>query len=303
MAMKILVTGGAGFIGSNLVEKLVEEGNDVFVVDSLHTGSRENLKSVLEKIEFIRADCKDIFLLNIPKVDFIFHLGIFSSSPMYKQNPALVGDAINGAIAVFEFAKKNSAGVVFASSSSIYSGLPTPHKEEMTPLVKDYYTEARYCIERLAKLYSVLHNVNSTALRFFSVYGKHEEYKGRYANCLTQMILNDEFVIYGDGSQTRDFIHVSDVVNACITAMNKSSGFKVYNVGTGRETSFNEVAKLIQKYKPLKITYKPNPIKNYVDRTCADITLIKNELGWKPTIELEDGIKDSIKYYLHQCTD
>jgi len=294
--MKILITGGAGFIGSNLAEEFVKKG-DVIVVDNLHSGSLENLKIIKEKIKFVKADCKNILNLSLPKVDFIFHCGIYSSSPMYKANPFLVGDAINGSIAVFEFAKRSDARVIFASSSSLYSGLKPPHREDMIPQVNDYYTEARYCIERLAELYNKLYGVKSIGLRLFSVYGPHEEYKGKYANCLTQMILNDSFVIYGNGEQTRDFIYVSDVVKAFSLAMEKCEGFKIYNVGTGKETSFNQIAKLIKKYKPLKISYEPNPIKNYVERTCADISLAKKELGFKAEVRLEEGIKRTLEYY------
>jgi len=217
---------------------------------------------------------------------------------MYRENPLLVGEAINDFINVLEFAKKNRSKIVYASTSSMYCRCPPPHREDMVSEPFDYYTEARLAMERLARMYHELYGVNSVGLRFFSVYGPHEESKGRYANVITQMLLSEkEFTIYGDGSQTRDFVYVDDVVRAIILAAEKCDGCLILNVGTWRETSFNEVARLIQKIKPLEIKHAPNPIKNYVTRTKADITLTKRKLNWAPAVELEEGIKKTAKYY------
>lgn len=129
--MEVLITGGAGFIGSNLVSALIKE-HDVTVLDNLHTGSKDNLKDVKDEISMINDSCSNISnQLSNTNIDAIFHLGIPSSSPMYKENPLLVGSAINDAISVFEFAKKTGAKVVFASSSSLYNGLPTPNREDV----------------------------------------------------------------------------------------------------------------------------------------------------------------------------
>ena len=293
--MRVLVTGGAGFIGSNLVEALVGRGDDVTVLDNFSTGTIENLEKVRDRVKTLQGACTELLKLKL-QPELIFHLGIPSSSPMYRENPLLVGEAISGFMNVMELAKRNRAKVVYASSSSMYRGCPKPNRENMQTEPFDYYTEARLAIERLARVYHQLHGVSSAGMRFFSVYGPHERAKGKYANVITQMILNDEFTIYGDGSQTRDFTHVDDVVRALVLASGKSGAF-VFNVGTGRETSFNEVAKLIQKVKPLKIKYLPNPIENYVEQTQADISLVKHELSWTPTVKLEDGIRRTAEYY------
>jgi len=293
--MRVLVTGGVGFIGSNLVEALVERGDDVTVLDNFSTGTIENLEKVRDRVKTLQGACTELLKLKL-QPELIFHLGIPSSSPMYRENPLLVGEAISGFMNVMELAKRNRAKVVYASSSSMYRGCPKPNRENMQTEPFDYYTEARLAIERLARVYHQLHGVSSAGMRFFSVYGPHERAKGKYANVITQMILNDEFTIYGDGSQTRDFTHVDDVVRALVLASGKSGAF-VFNVGTGRETSFNEVAKLIQKVKPLKIKYLPNPIENYVEQTQADISLVKHELSWTPTVKLEDGIRRTAEYY------
>ena len=293
--MRVLVTGGAGFIGSNLVEALVGRGDDVTVLDNFSTGTVENLEKVRDRVKTVQGSCTELLKLKL-QPELIFHLGIPSSSPMYRENPLLVGEAISGFMNVMELAKQNQAKVVYASSSSMYRGCPRPNREDVQTEPFDYYTEARLAIERLARVYHQFHGVSSAGMRFFSVYGPNERAKGRYANVITQMILNDEFTIFGDGSQTRDFTHVDDIVRALVLAAGKDGAF-VFNVGTGRETSFNEVAKLIQEVKPLKIKYVPNPLENYVERTQADTSLVKRELSWAPTVKLEDGVRRTAEYY------
>jgi len=219
---------------------------------------------------------------------------------MYKEDPYLVGKTINEVITIFEYARKNQCKIIYASTSSIYNRNSLPYKEDMPIHVTDYYTECRYAIERLAKLYYDLYNVKSIGLRLFSVYGPREEHKGKYANIISQflwsMMNNQRPVIYGDGNQTRDFIYVSDVVNAFILAMFSNIDYDVFNVGTGKNYSFNEVIKIINKLlnKDIKPIYKPNTIKNYVYHTLADITKAEKILGFKAKISLEEGIKNII---------
>jgi UDP-glucose 4-epimerase len=294
--MKALVTGGAGFIGSNLVAELFKQGVEITVLDNFSTGSPRNLEGLMKKIKVIKAPCSRILDLDINPPDVIFHFGIPSSSPMYRENPELVGKSIDEFIKIFEFAKHTKAKVIYASTSSLYRGCEKPYREDMQTKPFDYYTEARLAMERLAQVYHQLHGIDSIGLRLFSVYGPHERGKGKYANVITQMIWNDEFTIYGDGSQTRDFIYVGDVVRAVILAINQK-GALILNIGTGKETSFKEVAGIIQKLKPLKIKYVPNPLKNYVQETVADISLAKSVLNWKPEIELEEGIRKTFEHY------
>ena len=297
--MKILVTGGAGFIGSNLTSVLVKE-HDVTVLDNFHTGSADNLNDAKNEITIIDDSSGNIGKqLSNSDIDAIFHLGIPSSSPMYKENPMLVGSAINDAISVFEFAKKTGAKVVFASSSSLYNGLPTPNREDMDIMVADYYTEARLGIERIAELYHKLYGIGIVGLRFFSVYGPNERAKGIYANIVSQFLWGMQDgkipVIYGDGEQTRDFAFVSDVVRACILAMEKDvSG--VFNVGTGVSHSFNDVVVAINGVLGTDIEprYIDNPVKNYVAHTLADLTKVKDALGFSPEYSLEGGIREIV---------
>lgn len=298
---KVLVTGGAGFIGSNLVEALVERGDEVTVLDNFDTGDEENLSEVMGEISLIQAPCADIPELDLGDLDHIFHIGIPSSSPMYRENPLLVGSAINEFIKIMELGLRTGAKVVYASSSSMYGRCDPPHKEDMKVEAFDFYTEARLAMERLAKVYNELHDVSSIGLRFFSVYGPHEKAKGGYANIISQfywkMKEGETPEIYGDGSQTRDFTHVSDVVQACLKASQSDLDYETINVGTGRETSFNEIIDLLNEKlgKSIEPSYVANPIDNYVYRTQADLTKARKLLNYKPTVKLEDGVERKIE--------
>jgi len=295
--MNVIVTGGCGFIGSNLVERLLEKGHRVTVFDNLSTSNLKNIEGL--DVKFFNEPYEKIPFL-VRDIDVIFHLGIPSSSPMYKREPHLVGKAINEAITILEYARKNKCKVVYASTSSLYNGNPTPYKEDMPIYVTDYYTECRYAIERLAKLYNSLFNVKSVGLRLFSVYGPKEKYKGEYANIVSQFLWlmerDEPPIIFGDGSQTRDFIYVKDVVEAFMLAAEKEFNYEIFNVGTGVAYSFNEVVDLINKLlgKNIKPIYKPNPIKNYVYHTLADTTKAERILGFKAKVSLEEGIKNLI---------
>jgi len=301
--MKVLVTGGAGFIGSNIVFELVRRGFETYVVDNFHTGSERNLDGVSDSVRVFRGCAGDIHSLGIPKMDFIFHYGIYSSSPMYKSDRGLVAEVVRDAIAVFEFAQECGCRVVLCSTSSLYNGLPTPWREDAHPLVTDFYTEARIAVERLAVLYHKLYGLSVITLRHFSIYGPREEYKGRYANNISQflwcMMRDKPPVIYGDGIQTRDFVYVEDAVEAAMLAMETDVECDVFNVGTGKETSFNEVVEILNRKlgKNIKPKYVPNPIKNYVYRTQADPTKAEEILGFKAKTPLEEGIEKTIQYY------
>ena len=293
---KIIITGGTGFIGSNLVDKLAEK-NNVLVIDNFHTGDRKNIELLLEnnKVTLKDMDVKDILKLDF-NADYIFHMGIYSASPMYRKDPFLVSEVMSGMIAVLEYAKKNKSKVVFASTSSIYNGIEPPHKEDVIPNVTDYYTEARIAAERISELYAKLENVDVQAIRFFSVYGPHEEAKKNYANLVTQFYWNiknkESPVIYGDGTQRRDFIHVSDLAEILVRA-SQLKGFNIINGGTGKNYSLNEMLVMLNKQlgTDVKATFIKMPISNYVMETLADTTNLKNKLAYTPKISLEEGIK------------
>ena len=298
---KILVTGGAGFIGSNLVEALYKE-NEVTVLDNLHTGKRSNLENAIKGgAKFVEGDAKNIKSIK-GDFDFVFHLGIYSASPMYRDNPNLVGEVVQGITEVLEYCKEASIPLVFASTSSIYNGVEPPHWEDIIPGVTDFYTEARIYAERMAELYNKLYGINVAAMRFFSVYGKYEKAKGEYANLVTQFLWNiregKSPIIYGDGKQRRDFVYVEDLIDALLLA-SEIKGFEVFNVGYGKNYSLNEMLSMLNKHlgTDVKPEYIKMPVKNYVMETLADTTKSEKMLGFKAWTTLEDGIKVISEFY------
>jgi len=298
--MRVVVTGGAGFIGSHLVEELCEKGYDVIVIDNFHSGNIKNIENF--DVRVIEADAGKILELK-EKIDCIFHLGIYSSSPMYKKDRSLVYKALTDFIKIMEFVKETGCKLILTSSSSLYNGNETPWKEDMVIKPLDFYTEARYAMERIAKVYNLLYNTKTIILRLFSVYGTREEYKKGFANLVSQFIwyvLKDTPpIIYGDGSQSRDFIYVKDVVQAYIKAMELELDYDVFNVGFGKSYSLNELILLINKLtgKNIEAKYVENPIKNYVYHTLADTTKAKKILKFKAKVELKEGIKKILPYY------
>ncbi len=299
---RIIVTGGAGFIGSNLVDRLAKD-NKITIIDNLHTGSEDNIKAAKEtgNVTFAKDDSKNI--AKYGKADYVFHVGMYSSSPMYKENPMLMAEVVQGIIAVAEYAKANGSKVVLASSSSIYNGIKPPHREDAYPKVTDYYTEARIAAERISELYCKLNGISVAALRFFSVYGYHEKAKGTYANLITQFLLamkkGESPVIYGDGTQARDFTFATDVAIAMELAAEKNTGFNIYNVGTGRNYSINEMVGKVNAVLGTSIEpkYVEMPVKNYVMETLADTSKARRELGFAASIDLDAGIRLLNAYY------
>ncbi|HNY35142.1 MAG TPA: GDP-mannose 4,6-dehydratase [Methanothrix soehngenii] len=300
--MSTLVTGGAGFIGSNLVEELLAAGEDVVVLDNMHTGSTLNLEGLTGRMKLVQASCNDLPGLDLHP-EMIYHLGIPSSSPMYKKNPYLVGEALNGFTAVFELARRSGVRVVYASSSSLYNGLLPPHREDMAIQVADYYTEARLAMERMAELYRQLYDVRSAGMRFFSVYGPKETTKKQYANMVTQFLWEMQEgkapVIFGDGLQTRDFTYVKDVTHALQLAM-KSDYHGILNVGTGNAYTFNQTVEILNKNMGLAVKpqHVENPIKNYVRHTLSDTSKAEKVLGFKARYNLEEGVKELLRFYM-----
>ena len=304
--MKAVVTGGAGFIGSHIVKRLVDDGYRVTVIDNFNTGSINNLDGIDLKYSLLKADSGEI--IRSPSVDVVFHEGLYSSSPLYRADPLLVGKAINDFINVLEFCKNSGTKLIFASTSSIYNGHKPPHKESMGAMIKDFYTETRYAMERLAELYRQMFGLRYCGLRYFSVYGDGEQSKGQYANLVTQMIWKylkkKPMLVYGKGEQKRDFIHVNDVVEANMAAL-KMDAVGIFNVGTGKSYTVNKAASMINEIigKRLKLKYIPNPVKNYVDVVEADVSKTISALGFEAKTDLAVGIKKGLDYYKELSND
>lgn len=294
---RVLVTGGAGFIGSNLANQLAER-NDVVALDDGYLGTPENLN---DAVEFVDASVLDADLPT--DVDVVFHLAALSSYAMHEDDPCR-GARVNveGFVNVVEQARQDGCDtVVYASTSSIYGSRTDPSPEDMPVSVNTGYEASKMARERYGEYFSNHYDMSMAGLRFFSVYqgyGGAEVHKGEYANVIAQFaddIANGESpVLYGDGTQTRDFTHVDDIVRGLeLAAVHELDD--VYNLGTGERYSFNTVVELLNDElgRDIDPEYVDNPIPEsvYVHDTCADPTKIYETTGWEPEISFEEGIE------------
>jgi len=290
---KVIVTGGAGFIGSHLVDELVKEGADVLVIDNLSTGKKENLNP---KSKFFKLDIKDLKKIKpvFKGVGFVFHLAAVASvqySIDYPKetNDINVGGTLNVLLASKEAEVKR---VIFSSSSSVYGDvkkLPTDESCLISP--KSPYALQKYIGERYCKLFSEIYEQETVCLRYFNVYGERQNPDGAYASVIAKFLdmkkKKTPLTITGDGKQTRDFVYVKDVARANIlAAISKKVGRgECINIGSGKGYSVNEVAKIIggsQKYIPSRIEPK---------KSLANISLAKKLLNWNYLFRLKDVLK------------
>lgn len=298
--MNYLVTGGLGFIGSNIAKKLLADGNKVWIIDNLHTGSYENKAEGATVFEGVSGKVSE---LELPKMDAVFHDGIYSSSPMYKEDPSLVAKSMDDFLKILDFCRKNDCPLVFASTSSAYNGVRPPQKEDAEIRPLDLYSETRLYMERVSELYAKMHGMRIAGMRYFSVYGPGEKAKKKYANLVSQFLWamrRDEApVIYGDGGQTRDLTYVEDVVGANLLAAERVRGFEALNVGTGKYYTMNQLVGMLNKAlgKGIRPKYVENPIKNYVEYTQADTSKAKEKIGFEAKVSLEEGIGRLVKLY------
>ena len=298
--MKYVVTGGAGFIGSHITKKLVERGDVVTVIDNMNTGKKKNLESVIDKINFVKGDILDIDLLeDITKdADGVFHHAALASVQDSFDEPDKYHNVnVNGTENILKLSKKYGFKVVYASSSSVYGNpirIPIKESDGKNPI--NPYAETKLKKEELAIKYSKM-GVSVIGLRYFNVFGKGQskEYAGvlkLFLECIRDKLPPK---INGDGTQFRDFVHVSDVVNANIMSMDSDVAYGFFNVGTNTSITILDVAKTIIEYSGLDIEPTFGPALNGdVHGTVANIDLIKKEIGWKPTIMLIDWVKDII---------
>ena len=295
--MKFAVTGGAGFVGNNIVRLLVSKGHSVVVIDNLHTGKKENLEGVFEKIQFHEIDIRDIKKMEsiLKDVDGIFHeaaLTIVQES--FQKEKEYFDVNVKGTENIFKIAKKFKKKVVYASSSSIYGDtkqIPIKESFERKPI--NPYGQTKLEDEFLAERYSN-DGLKVIGLRYFNIFGKGQT--GSYAGVITQFMrklhTHQSPVVFGDGSQIRDFIHVSDIAEANLCAMlsEVSSGF--FNIGTGIGVKIIDLAKIMikifgEKFEPIF----QDPLKGDVKISQADMAITKKMLNWKSKTHLDDGLK------------
>jgi len=304
--MKVVVTGGAGFIGSNIVLRLVELGHEVTVLDNFSLGIEKNISSVRKQINIIKGDLLNEKLVRnaFKGADIVFNEAAASSSPMFFKNlKEAVSVNVEGFINVLNAARDNGVKkMIYASTSVVYGNRNQPLSEEMPLQPSNFYAASKLMNEHLARIFGQEYGLETVGFRYMSVYGPNEESKGIYANLVSQFLWamrkNEQPVIYGDGKQTRDFIYVKDVVEANILAMESKKKMmgEIFNIGTGRCWSLNELIGILNKFlkKSIKPKYIEMPIKNYMASQLSDNKKINSVLGFKPKYMLEDGIKDMI---------
>jgi len=306
---RILITGGAGFIGSNLSESIVKHGAAVRVFDNLSTGHLSNLDTIKNDIEFIKGDIRDYdHLKQICKgIDIIFHEAAEVSVQKTFENPVeTLSINATGTLNVFDVAKECGVNrVVQASSCAVYGDGPElPKVETMNPFPISFYAAQKIMAEYHAMLYHKLYQLETVSLRYFNVYGLRQDpsstYSGVISIFLTKAIENEVPVIYGDGNQYRDFINVKDIVQANILAATRPgiSG-NVYNIGTEKVVSINELWTMIcqqtgKNISPTYVTERPGDIQASV----SNISKARHDLNFIPLISFEKGLMETLEWYV-----
>ena len=295
--VKSLVTGGAGFIGSNLVDQLVKKKHKVIVLDNFSTGRRSNLSHQIEKnVKIIKVDISNNIYLDkyFKGVDYVFHLaGMADIVPSIENPNKYFKSNVVGTLNVVQAAKKaNIKKLIYAASASCY-GIPDkfPIKEnaKINPMYP--YAFTKWQAEELIMHWAKIYNFPAISIRFFNAYGPRSRTSGAYGAAfgvfLAQRLANKPLTIVGSGNQTRDFIHVYDLVSGIIKAALSKKAGKIYNIGSGKEVKINKIIKLIGG-KKVHIPKRPGE----PNRSLADISKIKKDLDWQPKIKIEEGIKN-----------
>jgi len=309
--VKCLVTGGAGFIGSHLVEGLLDDGNEVIVIDNLSTGNIVNIKSVLDRIEFIEGDILNLSLLNekFQGVDFVFHVAALPSVPRSVDDP--ISSMENNVVGTHNvlFAAKNAGvkRVIYSASSSAYGDSETlPKIESMQTNPLSPYAVTKLTGEYYCKAFSKVYGLETVSLRYFNVFGPRQNPSSQYSAVIPKFIhimnQNEVPVIYGDGEHSRDFTYVKNVVKANILAskVHKTSG-EVINIACGVRTSLNELVLKLNKILNLNIKpeYQESRVGD-VKHSLADISLAKLFLGFSPVYTFDEGLKITVDWYLNK---
>lgn len=306
--LRILVTGGAGFVGSHLCRKLISDGHEVICVDNLYTGSKSNVQDLItnSRFEFLRHDITFPLYL---EVDRIYNLACPASPIHYQYDPVqTTKTSVHGTINMLGLAKRTGARILQASTSEVY-GDPEVHPQSETywgrvnPIgIRSCYDEGKRCAETLFFDYNRQHNLDIRIVRIFNTYGPNmNPDDGRVvSNFIVQALSDKDITIYGDGSQTRSFQYVDDLINGMILMMENQIGFKgPVNIGNPVEFTIKELADRVLRMLPKsksKIIFLDLPSDDPKQRQ-PDIELAKEKLNWSPTISLDSGLAKTINYF------
>ncbi len=297
--MKIIITGGAGFIGSHLAEFLVKKNHSVVIIDNLSTGRFENINSFKNKVKFVKADISKLgnWTNNFKNVKIVFHLAALADIVPSIKNPKkyfqsnVVGTENIATVCANYKVKK----IIYSASSSCYgipNKYPTPESESIKPQYP--YALTKNLGEQILIHYAKIYGVQAISMRLFNVYGTRSRTSGTYGAMfgvfLAQKLKNKPLTVVGDGNQKRDFTYISDVIQAFYKAMKVKKKYEIFNVGTGKPVSINNIVKLLG-CKSINIPKRPGE----PDQTNAKIKKIQNALNWKPKISIELGVKKLLK--------
>lgn len=300
---RILVTGGAGFLGSHLCERLLTQGHSVICLDNLFTGRRANIDHLLDnhRFEFLRHDVNEPFVL---EVDQVFHLACPASPVHYQRNPVrTIRTCVQGTLHALELAREVGARLLLASTSEVY-GDPTIHPQtetyrgDVNPIgPRACYDEGKRCAEALAVSYARQYDVEVRIARIFNTYGpRMQEDDGRViSNFIVQALRNEPITIYGGGNQTRSFCYVDDLIDALVRFMAADTDATPVNLGNPIETTINEIATMIRTMcgSNVELVRRPLPTDDPA-RRCPDIARARALLGWSPTVALAVGLERTI---------
>jgi len=302
------VTGGAGFIGSNICKKLVSQGCFVRVIDNLLTGKKSNLTGIIDKIEFIEADMGDerVARSAMKDIDVVLHQGALPSVPRSIDNPAATHKHCVDATFTLLLAARDAdiKRFVYASSSSAYGDTPTlPKVETMQPQPLSPYAVGKLVGEHYAKVFNNVFGLETISLRYFNVFGPHQDPTSQYAAAIpafvTAILKDEPPTVFGDGEQSRDFTYVNNVVEAnLLAARTGHTAGEVVNIACGKAITVNEVIEIINELvgkniKPIYDAPRPGDIKH----SLADITLAKKLIGFKPMVSFKQGLQKAIDWY------
>jgi nucleoside-diphosphate-sugar epimerase len=306
--MRYLVTGGAGFIGSNTVDELVRRGHGVVVLDDLSSGKEENLADVRTKITFMKGSITDVETVQkaMHQAQYVIHLAARTSVPRSVKDPIDTNRInVEGTLNVLVAARDNRVKrVVFAASSSAYGETPTlPKKESMQPLPISPYGVSKYVGELYAQAFGRCYGLENVCLRYFNIFGPRQDPDSPYSGVLsrfTNAFLQDEPpVVFGDGEQSRDFTYVDNAVQANVLACEApaASGY-VFNIGTGDRYTLNETLEILRRLsgKRVQAKYEP-PREGDIRDSQADITAARDVLGYDPAVRFEEGLEKTYEWY------
>lgn len=306
--MRYVVTGGAGFIGSNTVDELVRRGDSVVVLDDLSTGKDENLSEVRNKISFIKGSITDIEAVrrSMQEADYVIHLAARTSVPRSVKDPVETNKVnVEGTLNVLMAARDAKVKrVVLAASSAAYGETQSlPKTESMQPDPISPYGVSKYVCELYAQMFGKVYGLQNVSLRYFNVFGPRQDpsspYSGVLAKFCSAFLGSTEPVVYGDGEQTRDFTYIDNVVQATLLACEApAANGKVFNVGTGARISLNETLRLLGEItgKSLPAKYEP-PREGDIRDSQADITLARELLAYQPTVDFPEGLRRTFSWY------